>query len=247
MKAQSQTQGQQEESPQLTYKYIFTLKDGQKKEFKVALDRKTLEIANLKPASAPAWADLSNRKCTNCPLKESESPKCPAAAALALSGVVDTFGSAVSHDDVHVAVETEQRNFEKYVPLQKGLSGLIGLLMVTSGCPIMKKLRPLVRYHMPFSNLDETQFRILAMYLMAQHLRNRKGKTPDWALKNLGSMYKEIQEVNQCFVSRLLTVVKGDAGPNALVILNAFADAVTFSVEGKMLGELEEIFQSHLE
>lgn len=243
----AQAKAQEEESPQLTYKYIFTLKDGQKKEFKVTLDRKTLGLAKMNAASAPAWTDLSNRKCSNCPLKESESPKCPAAVALAVTGVVETFGSSVSYDDVHVVVETEQRNFEKYVPLQKGLSGLVGLLMVSSGCPIMRRLRPLIRYHLPFSNLDETQFRILSMYLLGQYLLSRKGKTPDWALKSLSKLYEDIHEVNQGFVSRLLTTVKGDAGPNALVILNAFADAITFSVDGKMLGELDEIYDAHLE
>ncbi len=241
MTAQAQAEAQ---DPLLTYKYIFALKDG-KKEFTVTLDRKTLGLAKLDTASAPAWTDLANHKCSNCPLKESESPKCP--AAVAVSGVVGTFASAASTDDVPIVVETEQRNFEKKVPLQKALSGLIGLLMVTSGCPIMKRLRPLVRYHLPFANMHETQFRILSMYLLAQHLNSRKGKAPDWELKRLAAIYQDIQEVNQGFMSRLPTVVKGDAGPNALVILGAFGDSISLTLDGKMLGQLEEIFQSHLE
>ena len=160
---------------------------------------------------------------------------------------METFRASVSYDKVHVMVETEQRDYEKEVPLQKALSGLVGLLMVSSGCPIMKKLRPLIRYHLPFANLHETQFRIISMYLMAQYLASCKGKTPDWALKGLAQIYQDIAEVNQSFISRLLTVVKGDAGPNAMVILSAFTDAITFTIDGKMLGELEAIFGNHLE
>ena len=70
----------------------------------------------------------------------------------------------------------------------------------------------------------------------------KKGKQPpDWTLKGLGDLYKEIRRVNQDFMKRLLTAVKGDASPNALVILNAFADAVSFTVDGKMLSDLEEM------
>ena len=237
---------QGEKQPPLIYKYTFTLPKGEKKELTIRLDRKTLALVGADSGAAPAWTALSNRKCSNCPLQESESPKCP--AAVAVNGVVEAFGSATSFEDVHVAVETEVRDYVKRVPLQKSLSSLIGLLMVSSGCPIMKPLRPLIRYHLPFANMHETQFRILSMYLLAQYLQSRRGKAPDWALKELAALYQRIQEVNQCFASRLLTVVKGDAGPNALVILNAFADAISFTIDGKMLGELEEIFQSsHLE
>lgn len=229
----------------LTYKYVITLPEGGKKDFTVKLDRRTLALTGVDSASAPEWTALSNRKCTNCPLQESESPQCPAAVALA--GVVKEFGSAVSYDSVQVTVETEERDYVKKVPLQKALSGLVGLLMVSSGCPIMRRLRPLIRFHQPFSNLHETQFRILSMYLLGQYLLARKGKAPDWELKKLAQLYKEIQEVNHCFVSRLLTTVKGDAGPNAMIILNAFADAITFTIDGKMLGQLEAIYDEHLE
>ncbi len=229
----------------LTYKYTITLPEGGKKEFVIPLERKTLQLTGMDPKKAPSWTVLSNRKCSNCPLKEEESPRCPAAVAVA--DAVETFKTSISYDKVRVLVETEQRNYEKEVPLQKALSGLVGLLMVSSGCPIMKKLRPLIRYHLPFANMHETQFRIISMYLMAQYLASRKGKTPDWALKGLAQIYQDISEVNQSFISRVLTVVKGDAGPNAMVILNAFTDAITFTIDGKMLGELEAIFGSHLE
>ncbi len=223
----------------LTYKYIFTLAKGEKKEFTVRLHPKTLELLLPPGAPKPEWTKLSNRKCTNCPLKEEDSPHCP--AAVGMTEVVNALGSSVSFDDVHVRVESNQRDYEKRVPLQKGLSGLIGLIMASSGCPVVGKLRPLIRYHQPFSNLEETQYRIVSLYLMSQYLLSKKGKTPDWTLQGLGDLYKGIQRVNQDFMKRLLTVVKGDAGPNALVILNAFADAVSFTVDGRMLSDLEEM------
>ena len=229
----------------LVYRYTFTLDGGQKKEFTVRLDRRTLQLLLDAGAPKPEWTKLSHRKCSNCPLEEARSPHCP--AAVGMVPVMEAFGSATSHDEVQVRVESEQRDYEKRVPLQKGLSGLIGLIMASSGCPVVGKLRPLVRYHQPFSNLAETQYRIVSMYLLAQFLISKKGKTPDWTLKNLGEIYQAIQKVNQDFMKRLLTTTKGDAGPNALVILNAFADAVTFTVDGRMVEELEQLIYPALE
>lgn len=53
--------------------------------------------------------------------------------------------------------------------------------------------------------------------------------------------------VNEAFMSRLLSISKGDASPNALVILGAFTEMVTFSAKGQMLSDLELMFKTYLE
>lgn len=226
----------------LTFKYILTLPGGERKEFATQLDRKTLSYLQPARSSYPEWTALSYRKCSNCPLNETEHPQCP--AAVSVIDVVEAFGASVSYDEVLVRVEAEERSYESKVPTQKALSGLVGLRMATSGCPVVRKLRPMTRHHLPFSSLYETRFRILSMYLLSQYLRSKQGEQPDWAMNDLAKYYKDIQTVNQDFTRRLLPATKGDASVNAIVILNAFADAIEFSISGEMLDELRQVFDT---
>ena len=63
-------------------------------------------------------------------------------------------------------------------------------------------------------------------------------------MNELAKSYQDIQTVNQDFIRRLLPATSGDASVNALVILNAFADAIAFSITGEMLEELEQVFST---
>ena len=234
----------QEKPKTISYKYHFQLPGGEK-TFTILLEEGSLKLMAPPRDSYPEWTQLAHKKCTNCPLSEGEHPRCPAATSIV--DVIETFVNSVSHEDVLIRVETADRDYVKRVPLQKAISGLIGLLMVASGCPILARLRPLIRHHLPFANLEETQFRILSMYLMAQFLRDRHGLSTDWKLQELGSLYKQIETVNECFISRLLSVTKGDASLNAMVILGAFTQAVSWSVQGQMLDDLELMFKTYLE
>ncbi len=229
----------------LSYKYIFKLPSGETKAFSVHLEKASLSLLFPEKTSLPEWTKLSYRQCANCPLNEQDSPRCP--AAVSIVDVVEFFASAISYDKVLVRVEGPERVYEKLTPLQKALSGLIGLLMAASGCPVTSKLKPLIRHHLPFSDLKETQFRILSMYLMAQYLRAKNGKPADWTLAQLEQMYSQIQKVNEGFAHRIRSATKGDANPNALAILGAFTEGVSFSIKGFMLDDLELAFKTHLE
>jgi hypothetical protein len=103
--------------------------------------------------------------------------------------------------------------------------------MVTSGCPIMDKLRPMVRFHLPFPSYDETRYRAMSMYLVGQYLRYKKGKKPDWDLKGFVKMYEEIKKVNRGFNERLQNINHANANTFALVILDSFASLITFDIE----------------
>ena len=59
--------------------------------------------------------------------------------------------------------------------VQMGVSSLLGVIMTTSGCPIMAQLKPMVRFHLPFASLEETIFRMVSMHLVAQYLRHQDG------------------------------------------------------------------------
>ena len=119
--------------------------------------------------------------------------------------------------------------------------------MPTSGCPHLDKLRPLVHTHSPFSGLDETTYRAIAMYWLAQYFRKQRGLEPDWELEGLAKIYEAVVEVNRCFHERILEVHVADAGLNALIQLDCYAQFTNRMLLRKNLGAIENLFRSYLE
>src|SRR5207245_3952053 len=124
----------------LTIRLLSTCKfpDSTEKEFKVQLNAKTLELVTKKDPPKPAWTKLKYKQCEQCPLGD-EHEYCP--VAVNLSALVESFKDSVSYENTNVRVQTNERIYEKATTLQKGLSSIIGMYMVTSACPVMDKLR----------------------------------------------------------------------------------------------------------
>lgn len=225
--------------------YRFTLADGSERRFALTLDDATLAL--VPPAGGvepPAWTALENQRCPNCPLAPAEGARCP--VAVNLDPVINAFHRSISHDVAEIAVETEARTYLKRAPLQSGISGIIGLIMVTSGCPVMDRLRPMVRTHVPFATLDETTYRALSMYLLSQYFVQRRGGTPNWDLSGLAAVYGEVRKVNKAFVKRLHSLQIEDASLNAIVNLDVFASFTSANIEAASLDEVEQLFTAYL-
>lgn len=228
----------------VTFRYRFKFPNGEEKAFTVQLDAVTLSLLPAAKTSYPGWTKLSHHKCPNCPLNEAEHPRCP--AAVSLVDLVEGMSRATSYDVADITIETEARRYEKHASVQQGVSSLTGLYMATSGCPVMGKLRPMVRHHLPFATVEETEYRVLSMYLLAQYLIAKRGGTPDWQLKHLRTLYEDIREVNRAFSERLSAIPAEDANLNAIVILDTFADSITFSIDQQLLEELELLFLPYM-
>lgn len=225
----------QSETVRFLYKFLF--ENGNVKEFEIVLDPATLEMISTKK-EGPDWTRLRYSQCENCPLSAKEE-YCP--IALNLSHAVETFRDSLSFEKATVTVETSERSYAKETTLQKGLSSLVGLMMVTSGCPVLDKLRPMARFHLPFASSLETFYRALSMYLVAQFFLMRSGKNPDWELKDLVEIYKNIKLVNRGMSQRLASASTKDANVNALIILHAFAEAVPYFISSG-LNDIEKLF-----
>jgi hypothetical protein len=226
----------------ITYAYIF--RNGSKKTFPLALDKADLSLLSETPTNPPLWTLLNFCKCGNCPLEESKHACCP--VALNLAGVVEEFKDFVSHEQAQVTVTVEERTYSKDATVQQGLTPLLGIIMTTTGCPIMEQLKPMVRFHLPFASLTETIFRMASMYLMAQYLRTLEGKTAEWSLDGLAKVYAEVGKVNRDFAQRLSAAAKKDANVNALVNLDCFATMVPLAAEDT-LREIRPYFAAYLE
>jgi len=218
--------------------YYFMFDDGTRATYTIRLNRDTLmlETDQVKPSD---WTKLEHHQCTNCPLDPAEHTECP--LALNLSTVIPRFSEMFSFQKVNVLVETEQRTYSKDTTLQSGLSSMLGIFMVTSGCPVLDRLRPMVRFHLPFASVEETVFRSVSTYLLGQYFEYKKGKMPDLQLEGLMAGYKEIQQVNNGLAARMRCVVDKDANLNALVVLDVFAKELPFSIETS-LANLEYLF-----
>jgi hypothetical protein len=228
-------------SETLPFHYTFEFPDNTEKQFEVRLNAKTLELVNKKDLPKPAWTKLKYKQCEDCPLGD-EHEYCP--VAVNLSALVESFKDSISYDRTNVRVQTNERVYEKMTTVQKGLSSIVGIYMVTSDCPVMDKLRPMVRFHLPFGSIEETVYRAVSMYLTAQYLLMRQGKTPDWDLTKLVEIYRAVTHVNRGIANRLASASEEDANTNAVVILSAYAEMIPFSIEHH-LAELEYIFSEY--
>ena len=223
--------------------YEFKLGTGSEKKFIVQLDPETLAFVGEHKETPPAWTRLDFEQCSNCPLNTTLTKYCP--VAVNLSGIAREFREVTGSDKATVTVAVKERAYFKSGSLQEGLSPLLGIIMTTSGCPIMEPLKPMVRYHLPFAGLDETVFRTISMYLMAQFIRSQSGKKPEWTLEGLFRIYGEVKKLNKDFGLRMRAAARSDANIHALVKLNVFAVMVPLEAE-KLLKEITPSFSSYL-
>ena len=224
-----------------TITYAYRFEDGNTIKFDLLLDKATLALTIERDTEMPDWTLLGYEKCRICPLDDRSHPRCPVAANL--SGIVEKFKKFVSHDKVNVACIVEERTYTKSTTIQMGLSPLLGIIMATSGCPILEQLKPMVRFHLPFASLDETIFRMVSMHLVAQYLRKHAGKSADWSLDGLTRIYGQVSQVNNDFADRLIGAAQNDVNVNALVNLDAFAKMVPLAAD-QMLKKITPYFSA---
>ena len=224
----------------LTFEYEFTFKSGRQSRFQISLDARTLEYIPPPNREKPEWTRLENHQCENCTLHASEHPFCP--VALNLIDILPEFIDVYSYEETDVVVKSDQRTYSARVPVQQGLSSMLGIYMVSSGCPILSHLRPMVRFHLPFASVEETIYRSVSTYLLKQYFRYITGEKADWDLVELTQTYKEIQQVNFDMAERLRSVPAKDANVNALILLDIFAQELSFNIK-ESLKMLEYLFK----
>ncbi len=224
--------------------YSFRFADGDVRQLEVKLNLPSLEMVSEKVEEIPDWVRLEFNQCPNCTLSADMCEVCP--VAYNLVPVSSTFCSRISYDRVGVTIATEARSYYKECSLQDAVSSLMGLVMATSGCPHLDKLRPMAFTHLPFSTTAQTTFRAVSMYLLAQYFKQQHGQTPDWELKNLAKSYEDVRIVNKAFAERLRSMQKKDANLNAIAQLDCHADLASFSIGSQWWEEFEGAFQAYL-
>ena len=225
-------------------KYEFIFEDNRLEVFILNFNDTTLNLESFPVEITEPWTKLEFNQCKVCTLKTSVHKYCPVARNL--SYVFLQFKDDTSHEKVKIQVTTERRSTEKHASLQEGLSTLMGLIMATSGCPILDKFKPMAFVHLPFSGEIETIFRAISMYITAQYVRMENGLEPDWHLKKFRDMYAVVNQINYDFAERVKLIKGRDANMNALILLDLFAQAGSLSFSEKWMKELEPLFSAYL-
>lgn len=178
------------------------------------------------------WTRLGNNQCACCPLKESDCEFCPAASRV--DRLLETFKDKHSIERVKVTVHTSSRSYFAEVDMQVGLNSLLGLLMATSGCPVLSQLGAMANLHVPFCSLSETLHRTVGSYLTQQYFIQKKGGEPDWELTGLKDLYGQLEGLNQDFSRRIQGFVSSDALSNAVIMFFATSVVVSTSLDKQL-------------
>ncbi len=228
----------------ISYKYTFFFEDGKEKKFAINLNADTLDLIYDHELEKPDWAKKNNFNCPVACSEHKDETHCP--IGIHINHMIKQFSNLPSFQKVRISVETNNRIYFKETSLQVGLGSLFGIIMPASGCPVLGKLKPLVKFHLPFSNNEETEFRVFSMYLLSQFFLRKKGKDVDWEMYNLKKLYEDIRNINRNLAKNIADLEKLDAGINSLIVLDTFADSVSFSLE-ENLSDLEKLFESWFE
>lgn len=219
--------------------YEFKIVDGKRKSFQIWLDPETITIIRPEFENKPDWTRLEHEKCKCCTLKKERHPHCPISVNIA--ELVDEFKDMISSDKCHVRCTTPERIYIKETYIQVGLFSIFGIIMATSNCPVMEIFKPMARFHLPFSTVEETLVRTTSFYLLRQYFEYKKGKTPDMNLKKLDEHYKKVQEVNEGILARIKKLTQKDADSNAIIIFNSLAQILMMELD-ENLSSLEHLF-----
>lgn len=224
--------------------YIFRLPDKNQEVIELQFDTQTFDLLNAIPENLPSWANLDFYQCPNCLLPTQTHSYCPVAAHL--FKLLELFESLMSYDEVHLDIITPQRIYSNKASAQKAISSIMGLIIAASGCPYTRFFRPMaVRFHLPFTDAEETTYRAASMYLLAQYFHRKMGHEIDLELRGLKDIYLNIQTINKALVERLQAISDKDVAINALVILDAFAKMVPLGIDESLEG-IKYLFKPYL-
>ena len=228
-------------------KYVLHPGEDEQVHFRVTLDPFSDTYIFSDSGNAPEWTYLDNYKCSHCPLSSSDHELCPLAERVV--PFVEKLGHLKSIDQMRVDVTQFNRTKHMVAPVQDILSSLLGLFIATSDCPHTHFLRPMAYFHLPLADEDETLYRVLSMYRLAQFFKKAKTGRAYAGFGKLEFLYEQMVEVNHKLSERMRAALAGneakqDGTLNAISLLDALSQYVPASIEDAV-DDLEPIFMGY--
>lgn len=221
----------------LRIRYRFDLPDGSHKALDFTFDPIDFRLSNAVPLDPPFWTELKFNQCANCPLSAAHYAHCP--AALHMAAALEPLKTLVSFDTVGVTVQQSERTVYVETSAQQAMSSVFGLIMATAGCPWTDHLRPMARFHLPFSSEAETLYRSISMYLLSREFAPSEGRS----FAALEELYKNLHLVNRDMSRRLGAATRTDPARNALALLDSYTMLLPAALE-RSLEELRPLFDA---
>jgi hypothetical protein len=210
----------------MAIEYSITLDETHEFNYRIELDR-GYDTQVL--ADAPKWTRLEHQRCSNCPLQKEQFSHCP--AAIDLYRVIEDFQGLPAIKKALVKVRTPERDYSKLVSLEEGLRSLLGVIMASSSCPVLGRLRPMAEQHLPFASNQEFTLRAISLYLARQYFNAREGRDADWELKGLVATFQQLQLVNQAFWQRIHDTCEGDSNLKAFLTFFSMSSGMSYKLE----------------
>jgi hypothetical protein len=177
----------------------------------------------------PPWTQLSYKQCQCCPLSPQKELYCP--VAVNISDLVNRFKDILSHKNCMVVCETIDRTYSKNTSAMDALTSVFGIVMATSNCPVMDFLKPMARFHLPFSSVEETTARSTSLFLLGQYFKYKKGKVNGFDFDELEKSYARVQLVNEGLLARIQSLGKEDADKNAIITLHSLSQFLSLEMD----------------
>ena len=227
--------------------YIITPVAGQDICFRIDLDAPATSDQYMKQ-SMPVWTHLQYEQCSHCPLSAQQFACCP--LAVRVREFVDQLGHFSSVDKMTVQVLQGERAKQMIAPAQDIMGSLLGLLIATSDCPHTYFLRPMAYFHSPLSDPDETIYRVLSMYRLAQYLKQKAAEPVDPDFAQLQIHYENMVEVNHQVSKRIRRALSDqgelqDGAINAMILLDSLSQSVAIAID-EAVDQLRPVFQVYL-
>ena len=159
--------------------------------------------------------------------------------------IIERFGRLISYDEIKVEILTEERLVSQRTSALEGISSLMGLVIATSDCPHTDFFKPMARFHLPLASHEETIWRAIATYLIAQYFLKVQGERVDFELDGIIKIYDNIEILNAAIVERLRSASEEDSTVNALIHLDIFAKLLAPGLQ-ESLNILQQIFNPFL-
>lgn len=228
----------------LEISYQFYLPENKEKTFRFQFNPETMELTNYRPRFHPSWTALHHHQCPHCPLDPATTSHCPVASNLA--EVIRPFSDLMSYQELLVEVHLPDRTVTRKTRAEAAISAMLGLVMATSTCPHTHFFKPMARYHLPLSSIDETMFRMVGTYLTACYLEGAQTGSATYDLAGLSTICQNMQILNASIANRLRDVTTHDSTLGALVLLDASAMVMPFEID-ESLQKLTGLFHGYLE
>jgi len=225
------------DNQKMSIEYLFTMDDGKVLHYNINFSRQRADI--LDKNDYPEWTELRFKQCGNCPLDPQEYSHCP--VAIDAKEIILQFREILSCSVTDVKVITPEREYFKRCDAQTGLRALIGLVMATSTCPILARMRGMAHYHLPFASIDEIVFRVTSSYLLGQYYVHQDGGQADLELSGLKAHYRELLTLNYDFIQRIRAASETDSNLDVLSTLFSISSLLSVSLE-QHLQRLKPLF-----